>query len=544
MKKFVLIGIFASYFSLLLPAQSVFVYYPEDTVVISEEKNEKEEVSTAATQDGGSANARSINNFVSAAFGASRNVSPDVQTTTAPQVDPAFASLSPQQQINAIKMENDVYLFAESTTETWEAALDNAKCLLNIEIENYVKSVGLKDSVVGVIARACNKMMQLKAMRGSRYRAFVYVKKAELIPYLAGEEVMIVSVANNNQIPAFDPAKADEEARMKESLSSVAAEQVAATQAAQAAEAAAAQAQAQAAKAAAAQAAEAERQRIAAAAQAAERQRIAAAAQAAAAQAQAAEAEKQRIAAAQAEAAAAAAQAQAAEAAAAQAAEAEKQRIAAAAEKKRQEDAAAAAEKARLEAAAAQAAAAQAAEAAAAAEAEKQRIAAAQAAAAQAAEAAAAAAAEKQRIAAAQAAAEQAAEAAAAQAAAAAAAEKQRIAAAAEKKRQEDAAAAAEKARLETAKLTDMERDMLAVTVGADIGAFVKRLSKTNAIQAYGTFKDMPENMDCLLFVYNRDKEIVAYLRKTGNTYFNLQTKQTDSITNYKGCGAIWFQPK
>ena len=477
MKKFVLIGIFASYFSLLLPAQSVFVYYPEDTVVISEEKNEKEEVSTAATQDGGSANARSINNFVSAAFGASRNVSPDVQTTTAPQVDPAFASLSPQQQINAIKMENDVYLFAESTTETWEAALDNAKCLLNIEIENYVKSVGLKDSVVGVIARACNKMMQLKAMRGSRYRAFVYVKKAELIPYLAGEEVMIVSVANNNQIPAFDPAKADEEARMKESLSSVAAEQVAA-------------------------------------AQAAERQRIAAAAQAAAAQAQAAEAEKQRIAAAQAEAAAAAAQAQAAEAAAAQAAEAEKQRIAAAAEKKRQEDAAAAAEKARLEAAAAQAAAAQAAEAAAAAEAEKQRIAAAQAAAAQ------------------------------AQAAEAAAAEKQRIAAAAEKKRQEDAAAAAEKARLETAKLTDMERDMLAVTVGADIGAFVKRLSKTNAIQAYGTFKDMPENMDCLLFVYNRDKEIVAYLRKTGNTYFNLQTKQTDSITNYKGCGAIWFQPK
>ena len=463
MKKFVLIGIFASYFSLLLPAQSVFVYYPEDTVVISEEKNEKEEVSTAATQDGGSANARSINNFVSAAFGASRNVSPDVQTTTAPQVDPAFASLSPQQQINAIKMENDVYLFAESTTETWEAALDNAKCLLNIEIENYVKSVGLKDSVVGVIARACNKMMQLKAMRGSRYRAFVYVKKAELIPYLAGEEVMIVSVANNNQIPAFDPAKADEEARMKESLSSVAAEQVAAAQAA-------------------------ERQRIAAAAQAAE----------------AAAAEKQRIAAAQAEAAAAAAQAQAAEAA-----EAEKQRIAAAAEKKRQEDAAAAAEKARLEAAAAQAA-----EAAAAAEAEKQRIAAAQAAAAQ------------------------------AQAAEAAAAEKQRIAAAAEKKRQEDAAAAAEKARLETAKLTDMERDMLAVTVGADIGAFVKRLSKTNAIQAYGTFKDMPENMDCLLFVYNRDKEIVAYLRKTGNTYFNLQTKQTDSITNYKGCGAIWFQPK
>ena len=116
--------------------------------------------------------------------------------------------------------------------------------------------------------------------------------------------------------------------------------------------------------------------------------------------------------------------------------------------------------------------------------------------------------------------------------------------AAAEQARLDSIKAAEEAARLEAAKLTDMERDMLAVTAGADIGAFVKELSNNNAIQAYGKFKDMPENTDCLLFVYNRDKEIVAYLRKTGNTYFNLQTKQTDSITNYKGCGAIWFQPK
>ena len=116
--------------------------------------------------------------------------------------------------------------------------------------------------------------------------------------------------------------------------------------------------------------------------------------------------------------------------------------------------------------------------------------------------------------------------------------------AAAEQARLDSIKAAEEAARLEAAKLTDMERDMLAVTAGADIGAFVMGLSNNNAIQAYGTFKDMPENMDCLLLVYNRDKEIVAYLRKTGNTYFNLQTKQTDSITNYKGCGAIWFQPK
>ena len=305
MKKFVLIGIFASCFSLALFAQQVF--HSGETVII---ENDSSVVNaSAATADTLAVAAESLS----------------VDSVIA---EPAPQPLTPQQQINAIKMDMDTYLFAESTTESWESALENAKFLLNIEIENFIKSLGLKDSVVGFVARASNKMMQLQSMRGSRYRAFIYVKKSEIVPYLAGEEVMNVPTDAHSQITPFDPVKA-------------AAEQ-------------------------------------------------------------------------------------------------------------------AAAEQARLD----------------------------------------------------------------------------------------SIKAAEEAARLEAAKLTDMERDMLAVTAGADIGAFVKELSNNNAIQAYGTFKDMPENTDCLLFVYNRDKEIVAYLRKTGNTYFNLQTKQTDSITNYKGCGAIWFQPK
>ena len=312
MKKFVLIGIFASCFSLALFAQQVF--HSGETVII---ENDSSVVNaSAATADTLAATADTL------------AVAAESLSVDSVIAEPAPQPLTPQQQINAIKMDMDTYLFAESTTESWESALENAKFLLNIEIENFIKSLGLKDSVVGFVARASNKMMQLQSMRGSRYRAFIYVKKSEIVPYLAGEEVMNVPTDAHSQITPFDPVKA-------------AAEQ-------------------------------------------------------------------------------------------------------------------AAAEQARLD----------------------------------------------------------------------------------------SIKAAEEAARLEAAKLTDMERDMLAVTAGADIGAFVKELSNNNAIQAYGTFKDMPENMDCLLFVYNRDKEIVAYLRKTGNTYFNLQTKQTDSITNYKGCGAIWFQPK
>lgn len=327
MKKFVLIGIFASCFSLALFAQQVF--RSGETVII--ENGSSVVNASAATADTLAATADTL------------AVAAESLSVDSVIAEPAPQPLTPQQQINAIKMDMDTYLFAESTTESWESALENAKFLLNIEIENFIKSLGLKDSVVGFVARASNKMMQLQSMRGSRYRAFIYVKKSEIVPYLAGEEVMNVPTDAHSQITPFDPVKA-------------------------------------------------------------------------------------------------------------------------------------AAEKAAAEKAAAEKAAAE------------------------------------------QAAAEQA--------------------------RLDSIKAAEEAARLEAAKLTDMERDMLAVTAGADIGAFVKELSNNNAIQVYGTFKDMPENTDCLLFVYNRDKEIVAYLRKTGNTYFNLQTKQTDSITNYKGCGAIWFQPK
>ena len=322
MKKFVLIGIFASCFSLALFAQQVF--RSGETVII--ENGSSVVNASAATADTLAATADTL------------AVAAESLSVDSVIAEPAPQPLTPQQQINAIKMDMDTYLFAESTTESWESALENAKFLLNIEIENFIKSLGLKDSVVGFVARASNKMMQLQSMRGSRYRAFIYVKKSEIVPYLAGEEVMNVPTDAHSQITPFDPVNA-------------------------------------------------------------------------------------------------------------------------------------AAEKAAAEKAAAEIAAA-------------------------------------------------------------------------EQARLDSIKAAEEAARLEAAKLTDMERDMLAVTAGADIGAFVKELSNNNAIQAYGTFKDMPENVDCLLFVYNRDKEIVAYLRKTGNTYFNLQTKQTDSITNYKGCGAIWFQPK
>lgn len=45
------------------------------------------------------------------------------------------------QSINEIKRQSDIYLYAESTSQTWEEALDNAKYLLGVEIETWVKTL-------------------------------------------------------------------------------------------------------------------------------------------------------------------------------------------------------------------------------------------------------------------------------------------------------------------------------------------------------------------------------------------------------------------
>lgn len=90
--------------------------------------------------------------------------------------------------------------------------------------------------------------------------------------------------------------------------------------------------------------------------------------------------------------------------------------------------------------------------------------------------------------------------------------------------------------------LTADELKMLEVQSFDDINAFILTLQSINKVKARGKYADMPQNEDCYLFIYNREGNIPAYLHKTRDTYFNLRTKQSDSLSNYKGCGAIWYQ--
>lgn len=109
-----------------------------------------------------------------------------------------FAQGNATQSINDIKRQGDIYLYAESTSQTWEEALDNAKYLLGVEIETWVKSLDTKPAD-GYIAEAQNHVYNLKSMRGDRFRAFVYVKKTDIVPYNNVSQLVVVPISEEQK---------------------------------------------------------------------------------------------------------------------------------------------------------------------------------------------------------------------------------------------------------------------------------------------------------------------------------------------------------
>ncbi|MBQ0088079.1 MAG: hypothetical protein KBT27_01955 [Prevotellaceae bacterium] len=97
-------------------------------------------------------------------------------------------------EINNIKMQPDKYICAESTCATWEEALDNAQYLLGSEIEMWFKSQNQKD-VSGYVAKAQKSILGIQSMRGNRYRAFLYVKKEDVMPYSVQDQLVVVPIS-------------------------------------------------------------------------------------------------------------------------------------------------------------------------------------------------------------------------------------------------------------------------------------------------------------------------------------------------------------
>lgn len=232
------------------------------------------------------------------------------------------------QAINEIKRHSDIYLYSESTSQSWEEALDNAKYLLGVEIETWVKTLDSKPAE-GYIAEAQNHIYNLKSMRGNRFRAFVHVKKSDIVPYESAAQLVVVPVSEKHQttITEVSPSQATEVVPVTENQHTTISEVTPTPP--------------------------------------------------------------------------------------------------------------------------------------------------------------------------------------------------QNVAA---------------------YKPSKLEEEIMAVTDASNIGTFIKRLKSEGRLGEYGKYKDMPEDIDCYLFVYNRELAIPAYLHKVGGKFINIKSGELDHVSNYSGCGAWWFQ--
>lgn len=95
-----------------------------------------------------------------------------------------------------------------------------------------------------------------------------------------------------------------------------------------------------------------------------------------------------------------------------------------------------------------------------------------------------------------------------------------------------------------TIQLTPDEKQMVQVKNFYDVEAFIKSLKAKGRLSNYGKYSTMPANEDCHLFIYDKQGNIPALIRKTGAKQYNLNTLKEDNVTNYKNCGAIWLQLK
>lgn len=86
--------------------------------------------------------------------------------------------MTPKEKITQVLQSEEEFLYADQTCATVEQALERAQTILMREVEAYLKQSGEDGEVVkGTVTE---QMVTITVQRGDKYRAFVYVNKANL----------------------------------------------------------------------------------------------------------------------------------------------------------------------------------------------------------------------------------------------------------------------------------------------------------------------------------------------------------------------------
>ena len=93
--------------------------------------------------------------------------------------------------------------------------------------------------------------------------------------------------------------------------------------------------------------------------------------------------------------------------------------------------------------------------------------------------------------------------------------------------------------------LSQREKELMDLKEFNQIEDYIRWRYSSNILKGYGQNRDIPENLDCYLIVYERSSgKIIAHLHKVGNTFTNLDSGKIEPITSYQDKGIVWLQFK
>lgn len=107
-------------------------------------------------------------------------------------VNLAFAQQDKNEEINRIKRDLSYLTATGTSTVSEKEAYENAKVLMNNEIEQWL-SENANGDISGYIAKSKENMSFIDTQLGRLYRSFVYVKKTDILPYYKDETVIAES---------------------------------------------------------------------------------------------------------------------------------------------------------------------------------------------------------------------------------------------------------------------------------------------------------------------------------------------------------------
>jgi len=90
----------------------------------------------------------------------------------------AQENMNPKERITQVMQSEEKFLYADQTCATVEQALERAQAILMREVDAYLKQSGEDGEMIkGIVTE---QMVTLTVQRGDKYRAFVYINKADL----------------------------------------------------------------------------------------------------------------------------------------------------------------------------------------------------------------------------------------------------------------------------------------------------------------------------------------------------------------------------